>query len=1054
MTIELALLSRVAYRGAEIAGARVRGLLALLAGDPGTGCSTARLLDGLWPHEQPAHPTKALQILVSRARTTLGPDLIQTTPTGYRLSLGEDQVDASAVLRHASASSERLRAGDHVAALAHAEAGLALWEGAPEPDGTLDDPVAALRAARAPVHGSLRRDRALALARLGRRAEAREPLARLHRESPRDEEVLLELLRSEAATAGPAAALATYEAYRGTLRDDLGTDPGAALQALHGELLRSALPAVRHGVAHEPNPLLGRDDDVTAVTALLRASRVTSIVGPGGSGKTRLAHAVGRAAEQRVVHLVALAAAATDDDVVAQVAAALGAAASWRPPAATSAAPVDSPAGIASALGSGPALLVLDNCEHVVRGVAELVRVLVALTNDARVLTTSRAPLGLSSESVYPLPVLPLKTMVELFSQRARAARPDVDLPADVVEQVCRRLDGLPLAAELAAARIRTMSATEIARGLQDRFGLLRGGAVDAPERHRTLHAVVDWSWALLDADGQTAMRALSVFPAGFTVETAVHLLGADGTVQVLEDLVDQSLLQVDETTSGTRFSILEAVREFSSERRAAAGETDRVLDGLLAWARDFGTAYHERPFGSDPGPPLDRIRAEQDNLATALRHGLDRADAATVAATTAVLGGLWIIESDYTRLGGLVQDAATVLSDYRPEGELVEVARTALMVCTLYAVMVGGPRLGRSLAALRRLPPAPPTTLSRAAAIVLSARPGEAAALRALRDADEPLVAAIADSIASYRAESQGDMEGALLAAERMLAALEEQRVPWVWALTNARISELCLQLEDAARARRHLLAALRVAERLGLTSDVLGFRWWLVLANLQLGDLDEAERWLEQGAPNATDQHVFNRTYGLGVRAEIMLARGEVEAGLGLWRRAVERLRHADDTLVGVDSAGLGMWAAEAEAVAVVAHAQHRRLDLVAGIVSELPRRLSGLLTNPTASQFLAELPVCGALLLALAMVDLARGASAHDDRLVGSGARMVALAERCRFLRGFQPTMSSARAHDAAKQADGSAYDDAMSAYAGLDHEELRAAATAALQERDRR
>jgi len=305
--MELTLLARVAYRGREITSPRLRGLLALLAGDLRTGCSSARLVDGLWPEEQPGHPAKALQILVSRARAQLGAEVIATTPAGYRLSLREDQVDTSAVLLDVSASAQHARAGDHAAALASAEAGLALWEGAAGGGAASDDPVAALRAERASAHRALLRARALALSRLGRHAEAAEPLAGLAAERPRDEEVLLELLRCEAATVGPPAALARYEAYRRSLRDELGADPGPALQAVHRQLLQGSSPVVRHGVPYEHNPLLGRDDDVAAVADLLRRSRVTSIVGPGGLGKTRLAQVVSRRAEQRVVYFVALA---------------------------------------------------------------------------------------------------------------------------------------------------------------------------------------------------------------------------------------------------------------------------------------------------------------------------------------------------------------------------------------------------------------------------------------------------------------------------------------------------------------------------------------------------------------------------------------------------------------------------------------------------------------------------------------------------------------------------------------------------------------------------
>jgi predicted ATPase/DNA-binding SARP family transcriptional activator len=1057
VTTELTLLSRVACRGREITSPRLRGFLALLAGDLRTGCSTARLVEGLWPEQQPENPAKALQILVSRARAQLGSDVIATTPTGYRLSLSEDQVDTSAVLRRASASARCSRAGDHAAALAHAEAGLALWEGAAGGDTGLDDPVAALRAERASTYRSLLRARALALSRLGRHAEAAEALTDLVRERPRDEEVLLELLRCEAATEGPSAALARYEAYRRALRDELGTDPGPALQAEQQRLLLGTAPVVRHGVPHEPNPLLGRDDDIAAVASLLRTSRVTSIVGPGGLGKTRLAHAVSRQAEQRIVHVVALAGVTADDDVVNEVAAALGTGESRRTPVGQRAMPTGELAGIAGALGPGPALLALDNCEQVVGGVAELVGALVSMTQDLRVLTTSRAPLGLSSESVYLLPELSLPTTVELFRQRAKAARPGVDLPAELVEEVCRHLDGLPLAVELAAARVRAMSVAEIARRLEDRFSLLRGGPRDAPERHQTLQAVVDWSWNLLEPAGQAAMRALSVFPGGFTADAARRVLGVTDPSEaskVLEDLVDQSLLQVADTPAGTRLRMLETVREFSTARREAAGESDRVVGGFLAWARDFGVAHHESPFGADPYWSVERIRAEQDNLVQALRHGLARADGATVAATSAALGALWTIESNYPRLATLASETARVLSHFRPEPELVEATRTTLTVCTAYTFLYQGPRAVRSLVALRRLPPAPPNTLARAVAIVLDAAAEDRSALYELCDSDEPLVAGAANAIVSYFWENEGDLETALKAARRTLEAFESREVPYLEAAAHARISELCLQLEQGAEARRHLIAMLPVLEKLGVWSDVTGLQWWMMLANLQLGAVDEAEHWLEQTAPPRADEPVGTLTYGLGVRAEILLARGEVEAGLRLWRRAVDLLTTAEGPIFGIEiDPGQEPWTLEAKAVAVVAHAQHGRLDLVEELTGELPHRLSTLLTNPIAQPpYLLELPVCGALLLALGMVDLDRGARAGDERATRSGARTIALAERFRFLRLFQPTMSSTRARQAAQQADRSAYDEAVSSYADLGPEELRAAALAALRARE--
>jgi predicted ATPase/DNA-binding SARP family transcriptional activator len=1054
VTIELTLLSRVAFRDQEITSRRLRGLLALLAGDLRTGASSGRLVEGLWPEEQPENPAKALQVLVSRARAQLGSDVIVNTATGYRLSLREDQVDTSAVLRSASASARSSRAGDHAAALAQAEAGLALWEGPAGGDPGLDDPVAALRAERASTSRSLLRARALALSRLGRHAEAVEALTELVTERPRDEELLLELLRSEAATAGPSAGLARYETYRRSLRDELGSDPGPALQALHQQLLQGTSPVVRHGVPHEPNPLLGRDEDIAAVASLLRSWRVTSIVGAGGLGKTRLANVVSRQAEQRIVHLVPLAGVSSDDDVAGEVASALGSGESRRTPVSNVAVPTDLLAGMVRVLGPGPALLVLDNCEHVIGGVAELVGALVSMTQDLRMLTTSRTPLGLSSEAVYLLPELDLPTSVELFEQRARAARPGVDLPADLVEEVCRHLDGLPLAVELAAARVRVMSVAEIARRIRDRFALLRGGPRDVPERHQTLQAVVDWSWNLLEPPGQAAMRALSVFPGGFTADAARQVLrddDASDVSQVLEHLVDQSLLQVVDTQTGTRFRMLETVREFSTARLEAAGETDQVVGGFLSWARDFGVANHQSPFGADPYSAVERIRAEQDNLVQALRYGLARADGATIAATSAVLGGLWTIESNYPRLATLVEETARALSHFRPEPDLVDATRTALTLCTTYTFTIQGPRAVRSLVALRRLPPAPPDTLARAVAVVLDAAAEDRSALYELCDSDEPLVAGAANAIVSYFFENDGDLEGALKAAGRALEAFESRKIPYLQAAVHSRISELCLQVERGDEARRHLMAVLPVLERLGAWSDVAGVQWWMVLASLQLGAVDEAEQWLEQTAPPRADEPVGTLTYGLGVRAEILLARGEVEAGLRLWRRAVDLLSNAEGPIFGIEvDPDREPWTLEAKAVAVVAHAQHGRLDLVEELTGELPHRLSTLLTSPGAGPpYLVELPLCGALLLALGMVDLDRGARAGDRRATRSGGRMVALAERFRFLRGFQPTMSSARARHAAEQADRSAYDEAVSSYADLGHDQLRAAALAALR-----
>ncbi|GAA4950155.1 AfsR/SARP family transcriptional regulator [Actinoplanes utahensis] len=1050
MTVDLVLLSRVCFRDREISGARLRGLIALLAGDLRTGCGTRRLIEALWPGDQPEHPAKALQILVSRARSQFGADVIVRTPTGYRLTLTEDRVDSAAVLVRAAAAARCARAGDHAAALAHADAGLAFWpDQKPRAGDGSGDPLAVLRAERQATHRDLVRLRALALARLGRAAEAVEPLTALADGLPRDEELLLELLRCEAATAGPAAALARYDAHRRALRDDLGADPGPALQEEHRRLLQGAVPTIRHGVVHEPNPLLGRDADLATVESLLRTSRVVSVVGPGGLGKTRLAHTVARRAETPAVTFVALAGISAAAEVSAEVAAALGAG--------------DSPrghltplAGAAAVLAKGPHLLVLDNCEHVVEAVAELVANLVAMTGEPRILITSRTPLGLSSEVVHHLPELSPATSAELFAQRARAARPGADLPPAAVAELCRHLDGLPLAIELAAARVRIMSVPELARRLNDRFGLLRGGARDAPARHHTLHAVVDWSWNLLDPAGQAAMRALSVFPDGFTVAAAGWILGTgppalDGSAAgwadrvepllVLERLVDHSLLKVFDTPSGSRLRMLETVREFSAARLAESGQTEEATAAFLVWVRAFGLEHHATMFGPEPYQAAAAVQAEQENLLHALRLAVGRDDRATIAAVTAVLGGLWLIDSDYARLAGLVRQVSWPLSHFRPEPGFAEITRGALVVSLASAFGSDGPRPVRAVVALRRLGPAPVDSVVGVVGRVMGAL-GDPVELERLCAGPDPLPAGAAGILAAYHWEGAGDLDAALTAARRALGRFTGLKVPWLLAVGHCRIAELCLQREQGAEARAHLLAAIPITDRLGARKTAAGIRAWLILANLQTGDTVEAERWLDALARITFDEEpdAWSVGYELGIRAELHLARGEVEAGLRLWRRVADRVR--DDIL--------DPWVIEARAVTVVAHARHGRLDRVADLAAALPARLTRLLTHPLVDPppYLVEQALCGTLLLAVGATRLTTSGANDGGAAPRAGVRMIALAERFRFLRNFQPTMSAAAARADAERADRAAYEEAVSSYATLDAGGLRAAALALL------
>ncbi|WP_444980034.1 BTAD domain-containing putative transcriptional regulator [Nocardia amamiensis] len=343
--------------------------------------------------------------------------------------------------------------------------------------------------------------------------------------------------------------------------------PGPAATALVAEPPPAAI-----GLRAAPNALLGRTADLAALAGLLRDSRVVTVLGPGGAGKTRVANEVGaRVAGSRPVILVELASVRADDadarvEIEAAIAATLGLSDVTFDTAALRSRPaIGARRRLHDAVSARSMLLILDNCEHLIDAVAVVVADLIGIANRLTVLTTSRSPLSITAETVYPLPPLTIdpagSPATELFAARARAVRPTVRLDPDIVAQLCHTLDGLPLAIELAAARVRVMSVEEINDRLADRFALLRHGDRSSPERHRTLHAVIDWSWNLLDTEQQVALRRLCRFPAGFTLSAAVAVAGGtdlDDVAAAVDGLVNQSLLTVlDDEVLGIRYRML-----------------------------------------------------------------------------------------------------------------------------------------------------------------------------------------------------------------------------------------------------------------------------------------------------------------------------------------------------------------------------------------------------------------------------------------------------------------------------------------------------------------
>ncbi|UUT35933.1 ATP-binding protein [Microbacterium elymi] len=519
------------------------------------------------------------------------------------------------------------------------------------------------------------------------------------------------------------------------------------------------------------------------------------------------------ASDAPTVVVVSLAGVRSDDDVPLAIAAALGI--NEATPGGASPTPAPGPTcGCGSSrCREQPTLLVLDNCEQVIDGVAGWVADILAAVPTLRVLTTSRTPLAVAGEVTYPLPPLsvdgaeardgadaggPADTgdeastageiespAVRLFLDRARAVRPGATLPKDVITRLCTHLDGLPLAIELAAARVRTMTPEQIEARLQDRFALLTTGDRTAPERHRTLEAVIGWSWDLLDQQARRAMAMLAVLPAGFTVETMATVLGEPAD-DVVDRLVSQSLLLVGERpdTGQVRFRMLETVREYALARLAdTPGGVEDAWARVTDWACRFSTDRLGQVFEREVNR---QVRAEHDNLISVLRRSIDADDDAVTVLLFALLGQGWMVQGAFTELAAF---APVVFDAVARTGER-EVPVDALIVTLIFGAFVlraeGEPRALRFLARiriLRRRHPDMDSLLGAFADAVLAILQAGAsrrtdrilAAFERLRAAPDLATRLLGESLLSQFAENSGDMHTALESATR------------AWQLANA---------------------------------------------------------------------------------------------------------------------------------------------------------------------------------------------------------------------------------------------------------------------------
>jgi predicted ATPase/DNA-binding SARP family transcriptional activator len=681
--VQIGLLGPLEVRSGDrlipVAGSRLRRLLTRLAVDAGRPVPAAELVDAVWPDDAPADITNSLQSLVSRLRRALGEaTLIQQLPIGYRLAVEATAVDVVVFTDLAATGHERLRAGDPLGARAALVEALALWRGPALVDADDAPYTTALVARWDTERVAALGDRIDADLALGAGPEVIGELDELVAAYPRHEQFVGRLMEALAATGRTADALAAYQALRERLAEELGADPGPELAAQHIQLLRGMepaepAPARRTNLRAAVSSFVGREAELARVAALLDTARLTTIVGPGGAGKTRLATQAAAPWVDRArdgVWLVELAPITEESSLPRAVLSALGMQANGILERRELRPGMTAADRVFATLADSDALLVIDNCEHLIAGVAALAEELLERCPSVRVLTTSREPLGIPGEALCAMPPLGLPPehatateaadypAVQLLLARGSAARADFALTADTVRpivQVVRRLDGLPLAIELAAARLRVLPISEIAGRLDDRFRLLAGGIRTAVARHRTLRAVVEWSWDLLSPDERLLAERLAVFPAGATTAAAVAVCGvgalaAEGVPELLLALVDKSLLQVT-GDDGDRYRMLETIREYGVERLAERGELGAARAGHATYFAALAHRLDPKLRTSDQIAALAQFGAERENVLAALRYLGDSGSAGAALALLHDLEWWWNITGNHSDL-------------------------------------------------------------------------------------------------------------------------------------------------------------------------------------------------------------------------------------------------------------------------------------------------------------------------------------------------------------------------------------------------------------------
>ncbi|MCC0575235.1 BTAD domain-containing putative transcriptional regulator [Streptomyces californicus] len=673
--------------------AKVRALLANLLVHGGGPVPADRLIEDLWASSPPGGSTNTLQTKVSQLRRVLGREQVVREPAGYRLLLADDVVDATRFQELAV----RARAHREPAVKADLFAdALALWRGPAYAD------VAESLFAR----GEIARLEELRLAVVEDHAEVRltlgehtalaAELGTLVARHPLRERLRMAHMRALYRSGRQGDALQSFEELRRELAEELGASPGPEAAALHRAILRQepqlATPAIgsrscRTNLPAPLTPLIGRREAAAQVLARLdpRApARLVTLTGLGGVGKTRLAiAAAGDAAERYtdgvwLVELAGLGAPSDPDDIAERVITTLG----LCDTAATEPDLDDLVGWLCRAVADKQLLILLDNCEHLVESVALFTKSLLSAVPAAHLLLTSQEALDIPGEVVHPVPPLALPELtdprtvarssaVELFVQRAAAAVPGFALDADnaaAVSTVCRRLDGIPLALELVASRLRTLSPQELAARLDDRFARPDVRVRGLPDRQQTLRGMLDWSWQLLTPDERTVLRRLVVHADGCVMASAQAVcadgkLPAERVPDLLSRLVDRSLV----VREGDRFRLLESVAAYCAERLAEAGEENAVRARFVRYCTESAERESERLRGPEQRCALDRLNAETVNLRRALDLAVAQGPAGYAVRLVNALGWYWFLRGRFPEARRSLRSALAADADAAP---------------------------------------------------------------------------------------------------------------------------------------------------------------------------------------------------------------------------------------------------------------------------------------------------------------------------------------------------------------------------------------------------